>query len=150
MKNNTCRVPDCNQTIADKKIPQGKHHNLCKLHYEYYSEAGIGRQKERDEHRLIAYSIPMEEIECRVCKITPLSYFQAYCVPFIIKSKLKRMTRKEKLIDCVKLFEVDHIKGRFGSKKDYNTKSNVQILCPNCHKSKTMYNGDLNGWKYRR
>jgi len=60
------------------------------------------------------------------------------------------MTDEKKIMIGIKQFEVDHINGRQGTDKEYNKPSNLQILCTACHKYKTLFNGDLDGTRYKK
>jgi len=151
IKNIHCRVEGCTEKCLPKKRTQGPHHQLCTRHYWYYDKARVGKQATRDAHRLIAFGqMEPEDVRCKICYDTLLEHFDKCCRPFHDDLELRAMTEEFKMIQAIKQFEVDHIDGRYGSKNEYNHPSNLQILCPSCHKYKTLINGDLDNTRYKK
>jgi len=148
---NTCKVVGCQKESLPRSRKQGRHHGLCSTHHWYYEKAGVGKKVTRDEHRSIAFGVmEPEDVRCRICYDTLLEHFDKCCRPLHDDLELRVMTEEFKMIQAIKQFEVDHIDGRYGSKKEYNHPSNLQILCPSCHKYKTLINGDLDNTRYKK
>jgi 5-methylcytosine-specific restriction endonuclease McrA len=147
----TCKAVGCLKEAIPRPKRKGRHHGLCNTHFWYYDRAGVGKKVTRDEHRSIAFGLKEpEKVRCNICRDSLLEHFDKCCKPFHSDIELRQMTIEFKMIQAIKQFEVDHINGRHGSKTEYNKPSNLQILCPSCHKYKTLINGDLDNTRYKK
>lgn len=142
---NTCRIPYCkNEIIPRKQGIRGPHHNCCSVHFPHFRRVS---NPIRDIHRIIAFGQyrSLREIRCKGCKSGLLEHWNKHC-KFLYKDN--KLTKEEKREIAYKLFQVDHINGR--KETDYNSPKNLQILCSNCHDSKSIFCGDQDGYRYKR
>jgi hypothetical protein len=142
---NICRTPYCNNKIVPrKKGARGKHHNCCSKHLPHFKRIS---NPIRDVHRLVAFGEYrcISEIRCRGCKNSLLDHWNKHC-RFLYRDI--ELTDSEKREIAYKLFQADHINGR--KEEHFNSPKNLQLLCSNCHDSKSIFYGDNDGYRYKR
>jgi len=140
-----CRIPYCkNEVIERGKGVRGPHHNCCKRCLPHFKRTN---NPIRDVHRIIAFGQyeSLGQIKCKGCGDSLLSHWNRHCLFLYRDIELSNNQKRE---TAYKLFQVDHINGR--EKKDYNNPENLQILCSNCHDSKSIFFGDKNGYRYKK
>jgi len=143
----TCKSPFCNNQMMPRVLGVNRHHNFCEKHFWY--NRNVSRNYVHDKHRYIAFGdVDGKLVHCNVCGDSVIKYFNKHCTKFFTKAKLYKLSYDQKLAIGHKLFQVDHINGRFGSSKKYNHPSNLQFICSNCHDAKTIINGESKKTKY--
>lgn len=134
-----CAVHGCSKPLFSSLITKGREQRVCKRHFYSMKSGRVGINWKRDIHNF------HRKGSCEMCHKTAFQFgleIQQYQCP------TDRSTRTRDIIKLgMTVLQGDHIEGR--EIDNANHPENIQTLCANCHRVKTIANKDYMPVMYR-
>lgn len=136
-----CAVHGCDNKLFTPLIKHSRQQKVCRKHYYAMKSGRVGHQWKRDIHNF------HRKGQCECCGVT------AYDLGQIVRSQMptKKQGEHSRIRNIIRLgmmiLQGDHIDGR--DFDEANHAHNIQTLCPNCHRIKTIASGDNIPVKHR-
>lgn len=126
-----CAVHGCNnEKLFTPKLKWAHEQHVCRRHYFAMKSGRVGRNWRRDIHNF------HRKNACEYCGVTAYE-----CGAEVFKFAGMPLPRVRDVIKRgMEVLHGDHIDGR--AFPEANFPENIQTLCPNCHRFKTLAMGD--------
>jgi hypothetical protein len=130
-----CIVPGCNEARYLPKAKYSRLKKVCRKHWIAILSGRVGCNWHRDKHNFHRKGY------CEMCGVTAYQIGKVIVdMQSVAHGSPVDVRRRDIIKQGMKVLQGDHIDGR--NNDNPHAAENIQTLCPNCHRVKTIVNKD--------